>query len=75
MLKMPDRPMTKTTRELLAALAMLNQEVPTVVLGILDDSLPPSKQAEFGQLLVDAGEVLRWHAETERRVIVDSDTD
>lgn len=65
--------MTGPTRELLAALARLNQEVPTVVLGILDESLSPDKQAEFGDLLIAAGEALQRHARTERPTVVDSD--
>lgn len=64
--------MTRATRELLAALAKLNQEVPTVVLGILDESLPPDQQAEFGDLLIAAGDALREHARTERVMVVDS---
>lgn len=64
--------MTRTTRELLAALARLNQEVPATVLGILDDSLSPEKQIEFGSLLIAAGEALQQHARTERGMVVES---
>jgi hypothetical protein len=64
--------MTRATRELLAALAKLNQEVPVVVLGILDESLPPDKQVEFGDLLITAGEGLRHHARNERPTVIDS---
>lgn len=64
--------MTRATRELLAALAKLNQEVPVVVLGILDESLSPDQQAEFGDLLIAAGDALREHARTERAMVVDS---
>lgn len=65
--------MTRATRELLAALARLNQEVPVVVLGILDESLPPGKQVEFGGLLITAGEALQQHARTERPTVIDGD--
>jgi hypothetical protein len=65
--------MTRTTRELLAALAVLNQEVPGVVLGILDHSLPPEKQVEFGRRLTDVGQALQRHAKADRPVVVDSD--
>jgi hypothetical protein len=64
----------RRTRELLASLASLNQQVPGVVLGILDASLPPAEQAEFGDLLIAAGERLREHARTERAEVIDSDT-
>lgn len=67
--------MTGTTRELLAALAKLNQGIPGVVLGILDDSLSPQRQAEFGDLLIGAGRALRNHARTERTIVVDSESE
>lgn len=66
--------MTRSTRELLAALAALNQQVPSVVLGILDESLSSDKQVEFGGLLIAAGEALQRHARTERPTVIDSDT-
>jgi hypothetical protein len=66
--------MTRATRELLTALAKVNQQVPTVALGILDESLSPDKQAEFGDLLIVAGEALRRHAQNERVVVVESGT-
>jgi hypothetical protein len=64
--------MTRTTRELLGMLAKLNQAVPEMVLGVLDDSLTPAKQTEFGQLLVDAGHVVQDHAR-ERTKVIDSE--
>lgn len=64
--------MTRATRELLAALARLNQEVPTIVLAILDDSLPPERQIEFGDLLIDAGKALQRHVWTERATVIES---
>lgn len=66
--------MNRPTRELLAALAKLNQEVPIVVLGILDESLSADKQVEFGGLLIAAGEALQGHARTARPTVIDSDT-
>src|ERR1700761_1265501 len=47
--------MIRRTCELLAVLAQLNQAVPTVAVGIMDDSLPTAKQVEFGDFLVEAG--------------------
>lgn len=64
--------MIRETRELLAALSTLNREVPNVVLGILDDTLPIEKQIEFGDLLIVAGRALRNHARTKRAVIIDA---
>lgn len=61
--------MTRTTRELLGMLAKLNQAVPEVVLGVLDDSLSPAKQAEFGELLVDAGHLVQDHAQGRTKII------
>jgi hypothetical protein len=53
-------------------LARLNQAVPEMVLAVLDDSLTPGKQAEFGELLVDAGRLVQDHAQ-ERTQIIDSE--
>lgn len=64
--------MTVTTRELLAALARLNREVPAIALGIADESLSPDKQSDFGDLLIAAGKALQHHARSERAVVVDS---
>lgn len=64
--------MTRTTRELLATMAKLNQAVPRVVLGILDDSLTVEKQVAFGDLLIETGQLLQDHARAER-TIVDSE--
>jgi hypothetical protein len=66
---------TRETRELLAALSKLNQQVPNVVLGIVDGSLPIEKQVEFGDLLVEAGRALQAHARTERATVIESDID
>jgi hypothetical protein len=52
-------------------MAQLNQAVPTVALGIMDDSLTTAKQVEFGDLLIEAGRLL--HAQVNRMLIVDSD--
>jgi hypothetical protein len=64
--------MTHTTRELLGMVAKLNQAVPEVVLGVLDNSLTPAKQSEFGELLVDAGHLVQDHAQ-ERTKVIDSE--
>ena len=65
--------MTRRTRELLAVMAQLNQAVPTVALGIMDESLTVVKQIEFGDLLVQAGRLLHDHARPDGPIIVDSE--
>ena len=65
--------MNGETRELLGILAKLNQAVPGLVIGVLDDSLTPAKQAEFGELLVDAGQLLQEHAQQRARVVEGTD--
>lgn len=64
--------MTRRTRELLATMAKLNQAVPAVVLGILDDSLTTAKQTEFGDLLIDVGRLVQEHAQVEWAPVIDS---
>ncbi|MGH3630918.1 MAG: hypothetical protein ACRDRL_26175 [Sciscionella sp.] len=54
--------MTAETRHLLVALKAVNQQIPTVVLTLLDGSLSVERQVEFGRLLVELGELIRWHA-------------
>lgn len=54
--------MTRAVRELLATLAKLNQAVPQVALGIMDESLTPQQQIEFGGFLIEAGQLLQQHA-------------
>lgn len=61
------------TRELLGMLVKLNQAVPGLVLGVLDDTLTPDKQAEFGELLVDAGQLLQEHAQERIRIVESPD--
>lgn len=58
--------MNGETRELLGMLAKLSEAVPGLVLRVLDDTLTPDKQAEFGELLVDAGRLLQDHAQGRR---------
>lgn len=64
--------MIRETRELLAALSKLNREVPNVMLGIVDGSLPVEKQIEFGELLKLAGEAMQEHGRTERVQVIES---
>lgn len=61
------------TRRLLATMAKLNRAVPTVVLGILDDSLTVDRQIDFGDLLIERGRLLQDHARIERVPIIDSE--
>lgn len=65
--------MNGDTRELLGMLAKLNQAVPGLVLGVLDDSLTLTRQAEFGELLVDAGRLLQEQAQQRANVIESAD--
>ncbi|HEX3649537.1 MAG TPA: hypothetical protein VHV49_14010 [Pseudonocardiaceae bacterium] len=65
--------MNDETRELLGVLAKLNQAVPSLVLGVLDNTLTPAKQAEFGELLVDAGQLLQEHAQERAKIIESTD--
>ena len=65
--------MNGETRELLGMLAKLNQAVPGLVLGVLDNTLTPAKQAEFGELLVDAGQLLQEHAQERTRIVENTD--
>ncbi|WP_157357255.1 hypothetical protein [Amycolatopsis nigrescens] len=54
--------MTPQTRELLAALAALNQKIPEVALSLLDGSLSTRRQHEFAELLAETSELLHQHA-------------
>lgn len=63
------RLLRQETRELLAVLGKLNQEVPGVALGILDGSLSVEKQVEFGALLVAAGELVRTYGWSQGLVV------
>ncbi|MGH3626579.1 MAG: hypothetical protein ACRDRL_03945 [Sciscionella sp.] len=57
--------MIREDRELLAELAKLNRMVPSVVLGLMEGTLPADAQAVFGQWLIAIGEVLLTRAEGE----------
>ena len=65
--------MIRETRGLLAALNKLNRALPNVMVGIWDESLPPDRQVEFGDLLIAAGELLQQHARSERPTIIGGD--
>lgn len=64
--------MTRQTRELLAALSALNQQVPYFVTGMRDGSIPVEKQAAFGGLLVELGRLVQVCAQDERADVVES---
>ncbi|MGH3623629.1 MAG: hypothetical protein ACRDQ5_17820 [Sciscionella sp.] len=66
--------MIRATRELLAALAAMNRKIPEMCLALMDDTLSPQRQAEFGELLIQLGEALREHARTERAEVVEGMT-
>jgi hypothetical protein len=63
--------MIRETRELLAALAAMNEQIPAVCLGILDGSVSAEQQVAFGTLLIELGEVMQRHARTERTEVVE----
>ncbi|HEX3648970.1 MAG TPA: hypothetical protein VHV49_11115 [Pseudonocardiaceae bacterium] len=65
--------MKRDTRELHATMVKLNRAVPTVVLGIVDDSLTVDRQIDFGDLLIETGRLLQEHARIERAPIIDSE--
>lgn len=65
--------MRRATRELLATMVKLNRAVPTVVLGIVDDSLTVDRQIDFGDLLIETGRLLQEHARVEQAPIIDSE--
>jgi hypothetical protein len=54
--------MIRETREVLAAMAAVNRKVPEVALGFMDDSISPVQESEFGDLLIELGELLHAHA-------------
>jgi hypothetical protein len=63
--------MIRATRELLAALARVNREAPTVALRIMDESLPAADQVAFGQQLIELGQAVQRHALAERAEVID----
>lgn len=65
--------MTRQTRELLAALSALNQQVPHFVAGMRDGSIPVEKQVAFGGLLVELGHLVQVCAQDERADIAENE--
>lgn len=65
--------MTRQTRELLAALSALSQQVPHFVTGMRDGSIPVEKQAAFGGLLVELGRLVQICVQDERADFVESE--
>jgi hypothetical protein len=63
--------MIRETRQLLAALAAMNQQIPNVSLGIMDGSLPAERQIAFAELLIELGQAMRAHARAERAEVID----
>lgn len=66
--------MNPTLRHLLGELALVNQQVPSVTLDMLNDKLSSDAQAAFGDRLVRLGEGIRRHAKEGHVVVVDSAT-
>lgn len=50
--------MNDDIRELLRSLYAVNRQIPAVGLAILENTLPQSKYAEFGDLLVELGQLM-----------------
>jgi hypothetical protein len=63
--------MIRETRAVLAALAAVNRKVPEVALGFMDDSISPAQESEFGDLLIELGELLHSHAHDRTFLLVD----
>jgi hypothetical protein len=57
--------MTRETRNLLAALAAMNRQIPNVALRLLEESLSSQRQLEFGDLLIELGRAMHEHADRE----------
>jgi len=62
------------TSALLTALNKLDEAMTTVLLGLLENTLPASKQVAFGDLLIAAGELLQEHARAEQPAGIDDDS-
>jgi hypothetical protein len=54
-------------------LETLAKNMPQVSLAILDGSIDESRQYEFGELLVEAGTLVKAHAEMNRPMVVEAD--
>lgn len=65
--------MNERTRQLLVALKKVNQQVPAVVLGMLEGSLSPEKQIEFGSLLIELGQLMQGHGTEQPGRVIDAE--
>jgi hypothetical protein len=58
--------MNPQTAHLVRALGSVNQHMPRVVSDVLIGQMPAAKQHDFADLLVELGELLHHHAETQQ---------
>jgi hypothetical protein len=56
------------TSQFVRMLAKLSPLVPEIMVHVLDDSLTPAKQVEFGELLIDAGRLAQAHAHQHTKI-------
>jgi hypothetical protein len=56
--------MNPDTAQLVRALGAINQHMPQMVNDVLIGQMPPAKQHEFADLLIELGELLHRHADT-----------
>jgi hypothetical protein len=58
--------MNRDTADLNRALDAINQHLPRMVNDVLLGQMPPKKQHEFAELLIELGELLHRHADAEQ---------
>jgi len=60
------KPVIKTvnqkTIDLLQALKAVGEQIPSIAVEIADEKVSPADQAEFGDLLIRLGELVKLHA-------------
>lgn len=59
--------------DLIAALKALQRQIPQVCLAMIHGQLDPDQQAEFGDLLIQLGQLMQQHAEGSNVLIIDAD--
>ena len=67
------RAMIREDRELLAELARLNTDMPSLAMRIMDGSAGAAEQSHYAQRLIAAGERLQSRADTALGFVVDGE--
>jgi hypothetical protein len=57
--------MTEETTTLVHALEAVNKHVPRIIVGLVTSGLSPVKQHAFGALLIELGELVHQHANSQ----------